>query len=109
MKSLRERLLDAAKERENENHHSLAALLREAAGVSDKDAFIAMLENAHPNTSYEVVDRATYMTEYSDAFYYVPETNAAIIVRVMPGYRAHFRATFDDRGNMLSAGQWESM
>ncbi len=34
MKSLKERLLDAAKERENENHHTLAALLREAAGAT---------------------------------------------------------------------------
>lgn len=34
---------------------------------------------------------------------------ATQILRVLPGYRAHFEAEFDAQGNILTIGQWEEM
>ncbi len=34
---------------------------------------------------------------------------AKTLVEVLPGYRAHFEAEFDDADNIVSIGQWDEM
>lgn len=34
---------------------------------------------------------------------------AKTLVEVLPGYRAHFEAEFDDADNIISIGQWDEI
>lgn len=40
---------------------------------------------------------------------WLPSAVCTHVVRVLPGYRAHFEAEFDKDGNILSIGQWEEL
>jgi hypothetical protein len=43
---------------------------------------------------------------YDDAAWR-PQPRCRQVLRVNPGYRAHFEAEFDEHGNILSIGQWK--
>lgn len=78
----------------------------DAGTVSDYDAFLVMLKNA--GSGYDVFRRHEYV-EVHEGSGWTPRANTATVVRVLPGYRAHFEAEFDEMGNAVSVGQWESM
>lgn len=40
---------------------------------------------------------------------YAEDARGGTVVRVLPGFRAHFEATFDAAGSIKSVGQWEDM
>jgi len=68
--------------------------------------FRALLNKA--KAGFEEMTRAEHVQNY-EGVDWTPNRRAATVVRVLPGYRAHFEADFDAKGNILSIGQWESM
>jgi hypothetical protein len=57
---------------------------------------------------FDIVPRNEYMSG-GLARDWTPRSNTSVIVRVLPGYRAHFEAEFDGQGKLLSIGQWEEL
>jgi hypothetical protein len=75
--------------------------------VASVDTFRLMLKSA--DISHEVLSRAEYIEKAGDWSGWVPEPHCATVVRVHPGYRCHFEASFGLTGELLSMGQWEEM
>lgn len=72
--------------------------------MTDLETLTALLDKC-PRTHYELSRRP--INEVVD---FVDEKHdAQQVLRVLPGYRAHFEATFDKDGNILSIGQWEDL
>ncbi len=58
----------------------------------------------------ELLTRGTMRyREHFDDSEWTPSLRTMHVLRVNPGYRAHFEAEFDDNGSILSIGQWESL
>jgi hypothetical protein len=66
--------------------------------MTDLEMFKKLLKKADASFSSEKPEREEYITR-----------STATIIRVMPGYRAHFEACFDKKGNIENIGQWEDM
>lgn len=47
--------------------------------------------------------------DHFDGAEWVPQLRTDKVLRVNPGARSHFEAEFDEQGNILSIGQWESL
>ena len=72
--------------------------------MTDLETLIALLDKC-PQTHYELSNRQiNESTPFRDEQHPGPQ-----VLRVLQGYRAHFEATFDEHGNILSIGQWEDM
>ncbi len=63
--------------------------------MTDLDQFLALLRKADADYDLRTHDLHT--------------KEATMLIEVMPGYRAHFEAEFDDDGNIVSIGQWDEM
>lgn len=63
--------------------------------MTDLEQFLALLDKADAGHS---IRRNNLHTK-----------GATKLVEVLPGYRAHFEAEFDDAGNIVSIGQWDEM
>lgn len=73
--------------------------------ATDLEAFQALLYKAR--TSFDMVPRSAVAGD--DNRGWTPSPACTSVIRVMPGYRAHFEAAFDKDGNILSIGQWEEL
>jgi len=63
--------------------------------MTDLDQFLALLRKS--NTGHDIRTHDLHTPR------------ATKLVEVLPGYRAHFEAEFDDAGNIVSIGQWDEM
>ena len=63
--------------------------------MTDLDQFLALINKT----------RSSYATRTQN----LHTAGATILVEVMPGYRCHFEAEFDDDDNIVSMGQWDEM
>jgi len=73
--------------------------------MTDLETLKALLDKC-PRTNYELSNRPiSENTPFADE----QHNNGHQVLRVLPGYRAHFEAVFDKDGNILSIGQWEDM
>jgi len=63
--------------------------------MTDLQQFLMLLQKS--NTSHDIRTHDLYTKR------------AKTLVEVMPGYRAHFEAEFDDNDNIVSIGQWDEM
>lgn len=74
--------------------------------MTDLEMLRALLKKT--KAGFEELTRDEHIQNY-EGVEWTPSKRAATVVRVLPGYRAHFEADFDAKGNILSIGQWESM
>jgi hypothetical protein len=77
--------------------------------MSELTKFKAMLDRVHRH--YDVYTSAAEWDEdgmLNDWTEHLEPSTATIIV-VMPGYRCHFEASFDAKGNLLEIGQFGNM
>jgi len=63
--------------------------------MSDLDQFLALLRKS--NTDHDMRTHDLH------------SKGATTLVEVLPGYRAHFEAEFDNAGNIVSIGQWDEL
>lgn len=75
--------------------------------MSDLDIFKALLDKT--DSSYGVDKPGNDSFEFARDNRTLADPKCTIRVHVMPGYRCHFEAEFDDQGNILNIGQWDEM
>ncbi len=65
--------------------------------MTDLDQFLALLRKVYGLRGYDIRTHDLHTKR------------ATMLVEVLPGYRAHFEAEFDDTGNIVSIGQWDEL
>lgn len=75
--------------------------------MTDLQTFTTMLTRR--GVSHQQLTRVEYVAAAGDWSGWVPEPHCLTVVRVHPGYRCHFEASFGLAGELISMGQWEEM